>query len=60
VRRTCFDDGRKRVNDHAAGLMLANGTLDFHQVDFRAGRLSARRMHPQDVFSFLFAMQLTV
>jgi hypothetical protein len=40
--------------------MLANGTLDFHQVDFRAGRLSARRMHPQDVFSFLFAMQLTV
>src|SRR5450631_183950 len=27
--------------------MLANDTLDFHQMHFRAGRLSARRMHPQ-------------
>src|SRR6202158_2308801 len=39
--------GRNRVNAHAAGLMLANDTLDFHQMHFRAGRLSARRMHPQ-------------
>src|ERR1700693_5472184 len=27
--------------------MLANDTLDFHQMHFRAGHLSARRMHPQ-------------
>src|SRR6516162_5602027 len=27
--------------------MLANDTLYFHQMHFRAGRLSARRMHPQ-------------
>src|SRR5206468_8051801 len=46
-RLTSFGDGRKRVNDHAAGLMLTNNTLDVHQVDFRAEGLSARRMHPQ-------------
>src|SRR6516225_4673949 len=40
-RRTCFGDGRKGVNDHAAGLMLTNDTLDVHQVDFRAEGLSA-------------------